>query len=139
VASLRDADRLMPNNVQFGCSNVQHSQRQWPEDESTGRKHSAEGHLNDMAASDATIALGWEEIGQLGRPCMAKQDFHGGIEVSLNEAQDREICYANGTSLFLQKDLKAGLPVGKGISWLKAISMIRAWNSAMWGQSMLAL
>ncbi len=36
---------------------------------------------------------------------MANQDFPGGIEISLNQAQGMEIGYMNGSRLFLQKDL----------------------------------
>jgi len=75
-----------------------------------------------MVARDATIALGWGEIGlqSLADHAMANQDFHGGIEVSLKEAQGIKICYANGPRLFLQRDLKTGLPVGEEIAMVES-------------------
>jgi len=51
---------------------------------------------------------------------MANKDFDGGIEVSLKEAQGTEICFGNRPRLFLQKDLKAGLPVGEGIAMVES-------------------
>jgi len=74
-----------------------------------------------MADRNTTIALQLDEIGLQGlaNHMVPNQDFHGGVEVSLKEAQGTKICNMDGARLFLQKDLKAGLPAREGITMVE--------------------
>jgi len=70
---------------------------------------------------------------------VANQDFYGGIEAGFKEPQGTtEICNMDGSRLFLQKNLEARLPVGEGVAMCESHLVIKAWNSAILGQSTLA-
>jgi len=83
-----------------------------------------------MAARDTTIAFWEDEICLQSLSIhMVSNHIHQGIEVGFKDPQGMEICNMDGSRLFLKKYLEAGLPVGKGVA--KAISVIKAWNSAI--------
>jgi len=94
-----------------------------------------------MAARDTTIAF-WEDeicLQSLSNHMMSNHNFHQGIEVGFKDPQGMEICNMDGSRLFLKKYLEAGLPVEQGVAMLESHLVIRVWNSAIQGQSMLAL
>ncbi len=67
----------------------------------------AEGHLDGMAARDATIAFRWDKVSLQGLSdhMVTDQDFHWGIEVNFKQPQGMEVGNLDRSRLFLQKNL----------------------------------
>jgi len=77
-----------------------------------------EGHLDGVVARDATITFRWDEVSLQGLlvHMVTNQYFHCSIEISLKKPQGPEIGNLDRSRLFLQKNLKAGLPAGEGVA-----------------------